>query len=258
MKVVAVISGGPDSLGYAAQWGAKGCEIYPLIFDYGQKGSKEIQVAVELSRRLGFEEPIIVDISDLGKLWRGTQLTDEGVEVERDYTPNVVVPIRNAVFLTIAVAYAFTLGIEYVIYGAHLDDIKLREDTFDHLYPDCTPEFQLALEAALNMGHFRSERRVEIWSPAREGLTKSENLRRTYSLIGDLIFETWSCYLSGLLHCGRCESCINRHKAFREARIPDGTIYESYPYLDKLDEAIKVEEGFISKAFLERQSSMHQ
>lgn len=250
MRVVAVVSGGPDSLGYAAYWRTKGCEIYPIIFDYGQKGSKEIKVAVELSRRLGFKEPRTVDISGLGGLWRGTQLTDEEVGVERSYAPSVVVPIRNAVFLTIAAAYAFTIGAKHVIYGAHLDDVRLRADTLEPLYPDCTPEFQLALETALNMGHFRSERGVEIWSPAREGLTKSENLRRTYGILGDLVFETWSCYLSGPLHCGRCESCVNRHKAFQEAGIPDGTVYESYPSLRDVDEAVRVENGFVSKAYL--------
>jgi len=232
-KVVAVISGGPDSIGYAAQWFERGYRVYPIIFYYSQKGVKEVSVAKKLCTKLGFEDPLILDISFMKFIWKKTQLVDESINVEREYMPSVVVPIRNAIFLTIATAYAFTIEAQYVIYGAHLDDnspldkheILSTRDLWQPRYPDCSPEFQLALETALNIGHFRSSRGIQIWSPAREGLTKAENLRRSYEILEDLIFETWSCYLSFEYHCGRCESCLNRKKAFKQAGIPDKTKY---------------------------------
>ena len=224
-KVVAIISGGPDSIGYAVLWKTRGYDIYPIVFNYGQKASKEIEVAIRLSRILEFNEPKVVDISFMKRIWKGTQLTDEKVEIETDYTSSVVVPLRNAVFLTIAAIYAISIGADKVIYGAQLNDTTPRPDTHEPRYPDCTPEFQYALQLALNLGLFRGERRLEIWSPARELLTKAELLKKTYSTIGDLIFETWSCYLSGEKHCGVCESCINRKKAFKDAGIPDKTPY---------------------------------
>lgn len=226
VKVVAVVSGGPDSIGYAYLWKQSAAEIHPLIFDYGQKGKKETQVAVRLSLKLGFKQPLVLNVRFMKELWVGTQLTDETVRVEEAYTPSVVVPIRNAIFLTIATAYAYNIGAKYVIYGAHTDDIKPRVDTGEPLYPDCSPEFLLALQAALNIGHFRSERGIELWSPAREGLSKSQLLRKFYEAAGDVVYETWSCYLSGEKHCGRCESCNNRKRAFLEAGIPDKTEYE--------------------------------
>jgi len=232
-KVVAVISGGPDSIGYAAQWFKRGYRVYPIIFYYSQKGAKEVSVAKELCVKLGFEDPLVLDISFMKFIWKKTQLVDESIDVEKEYMSSVVVPIRNAVFLTIAAAYAFSIGAQYVIYGAHLDDnspldkheVLSTKDLWQPRYPDCSPEFQLVLETALNIGHFRSSRSIQIWSPAREGLTKVENLRRSYEIMGDLIFETWSCYLSFEHHCGRCESCLNRKKAFREAGILDKTKY---------------------------------
>jgi 7-cyano-7-deazaguanine synthase len=234
-KCVAVLSGGPDSFCYAVQWKARNYDIYPIIFDYGQKGAREIDVACELSEKAGFKEPLVVDVSSLKKVWRGTQLTDHSVRVEAEYTPTVVVPIRNVVFLAIASAYALSIRADVVIYGAHLSDTRNRSDVREPMYPDCTPATAEALERVIDVAHSPvGMRKVSIWSPAREGLTKSQNLLKGYRIVGDLVYETWSCYLSGEVHCGECESCRNRHAAFIEAGLPDKTIYKVHPIVSDL------------------------
>lgn len=225
-RCVAVVSGGPDSIGYAAIWKSRGYQIFPISFNYGQKGSKEIEVVKRLSDKLGFHRPVFIDISSLRDIWKNTQLTDASVEVMENYSPSVVVPLRNGIFLMIAAAYAEQVDAELLIYGAHLNDAALRQDKPEPLYPDCTPEFAKALEDAINRGRMGSKS-LSISSPAREGLTKASLLKNSYNLIGDAIYETWSCYLSGEFHCGRCESCNNRKKAFRDAGIIDKTKYLS-------------------------------
>ncbi|MCR6693138.1 MAG: 7-cyano-7-deazaguanine synthase [archaeon YNP-LCB-003-016] len=123
-----------------------------------------------------------------------------------------------------------TIGAGIVIYGAQLDDIAPRGDAMEPRFPDNTPDTARAFEEVVRVAHFPvGERKIEIWSPAREGLSKSENLKRGYEIAGDLIFETWSCYLSGEAHCGNCDSCRERHRAFIEAGIADRTIYNVHP-----------------------------
>ena len=39
--------------------------------------------------------------------------------------------------------------------------------------------------------------------------------------------ETWSCYVGGERHCGRCGTCVERREAFALAGIPDPTEYLS-------------------------------
>ncbi|MEM4769779.1 MAG: 7-cyano-7-deazaguanine synthase, partial [Desulfurococcaceae archaeon] len=213
-----------------------------LHFNYGHKASSREQRAVEelindlnkLARVKNWglvEKVLVLDISFMKDLWRGTQLVDESVEIKDVYVRNVVVPIRNVVMLTIATAYAYNLleqGLYnriVIVLGSQYSDVEPREDTGEPKYPDCSPECFAVLEAALKVCHFRDRRNIEIWAPSREMLRKSDLLKICYQLVGDLVYKTYSCYSGEEYHCGKCESCINRRKAFREAGIPDMTRY---------------------------------
>ncbi len=136
-----------------------------------------------------------------------------------DYS--IVVPIRNAVFLSIATAWAFTLNASLVAYGAHKGDRN---------YPDCRPSFTKKMEIALNQGEIDGiklgiRKKIRIWSPFRENLSKSELLVKGYKIFDDAVFRTWSCYNNKKFHCGKCESCNNRKAAFVRAKINDKTKY---------------------------------
>lgn len=59
-------------------------------------------------------------------------LTSSKKNIPKSFDYSIVVPVRNAVFLSIGTAWAFTLNASLVAYGAHKGDWH---------YPDCRPNF---------------------------------------------------------------------------------------------------------------------
>jgi 7-cyano-7-deazaguanine synthase len=68
-----------------------------------------------------------------------------------------------------------------------------------------------------------TEMSIRIKAPF-SGIPKSKLIKIGASL-GVPFKSTWSCYLDGEKHCGKCESCVNRKNAFKEAGIADPTEY---------------------------------
>jgi 7-cyano-7-deazaguanine synthase len=231
-KAVCIVSGGMDSICYAAMLGQK-FDLYLITFAYGQRAKREILCARRFSKILGAKEHRVVDIGFMKSLY-GTSnaLTQPEKTLPREFDQSLVVPVRNAVFITIASAWAMSIGSRIVAYGAHTGDIVS--------YPDCRPEFARSLASSLNLAEIDSissgtRQKIEIVSPAIEKMDKATLIRNGNELLGDRIFLTWSCYSDGVrrggryLHCGRCESCINRKDAFFNARIADKTHYADSP-----------------------------
>jgi 7-cyano-7-deazaguanine synthase len=226
--IVCIVSGGLDSICTSAHLRKKDVNLYMITYSYGQRSMQEIECAKKFSNYLNFKEHKIVDISFLKEIYGKTNvLTDKQQDIPENFDYKIVVPIRNAIFITIATAWAMSIGAKMVVYGAHIDD---------HNYPDCRPEFVSSINKALNLGESDGialglRNKVYIWSPAIDGIDKSELIRIGYQNLGDKLFETWSCYSNGvcldkkMIHCGICESCINRRIAFRNANIRDKTKY---------------------------------
>ena len=227
---VCIVSGGLDSICYAASLAANdGYDLYLLTFVYGQRAKREIQRARYFAKVLKAKDHNVVDISFMKSLYGKTNaLTDSRQKLSHDFSQSLVVPVRNAIFLTIGTAWAMSINAKVVAYGAHTGDIL-------H-YPDCRPAFVSAINEALNIaeadaiiGGIRQE--ITMLSPAVMGLDKPALLKAGYKILGERIFHTWSCYSAGVragkryLHCGGCESCINRKKAFTSAQIEDKTDY---------------------------------
>jgi 7-cyano-7-deazaguanine synthase len=213
-KCVVVLSGGTDSA-TVVYWAKKqGYDLSALTFKYGQIATKETDCAQKIAAKLG--APIkVIDLSTLKEVFgEVTALCNPDIPMTSNFSQPIIVPFRNAIFLSVAVSYAASIGANKIFYGAQGSD--------EPFYPDCRREFYKAFETAACLG---TGTEIAIEAPF-SGKPKSETIRMGAEL--GVPFElTWSCYLNGVEHCGKCESCVNRKRAFSEAGVSDPTEYEA-------------------------------
>jgi 7-cyano-7-deazaguanine synthase len=218
-RAVVLLSGGLDSATVLAGAVAEGWRAWALSFDYGQRHREELARAAELAVALRAVEHRVVrvDLAAFG----GSALTAD-IPVPKDRTsldggvPVTYVPARNTVFLSLALAWAETLGARDLFLGVNALDYSG--------YPDCRPAF---LEAFERLANVATRAATEEGAPFRIHapllrLGKAEIVRRARGLGVDLA-RTLSCYdpAPGGVPCGRCDACRLRAKGFAEAGLED-------------------------------------
>ena len=217
-----MVSGGIDSSTLCYKAVREGYEVFPLTFIYGQKHEREVLSSENICRHLGLR-PNVVDLSSISALFGASALTDREVEIPRvpasasnyETLSTTVVPNRNAIFLSLAVAYSQSIGCDIVFYGAHHSDRGV--------YPDCRAEFVSAFEEAEKLA--TDNERLTIVAPFVD-MDKS-GIVKLGSRLGVPFGDTWSCYVGSRAHCGTCSSCRERKRAFIEAEVGDPTEYEA-------------------------------
>jgi 7-cyano-7-deazaguanine synthase len=217
-KAVLLLSGGLDSYTAGAIARAEGLELYALTVSYGQRHAVEIEAARRVARALGVARHVELQL-DLA-VFGGSSLTGHG-EVPKDRAeaapgiPSTYVPARNTVFLSLALAWAESLGARDIVIGVNAVDYSG--------YPDCRPEFIRAFEsvAALATKAGVEGDRFRVWAPLTD-LSKADIIRRGLSLGLDYGL-THSCYdpAPGGAPCGGCDSCVLRARGFAEAGARD-------------------------------------
>ncbi|MGO3345460.1 MAG: 7-cyano-7-deazaguanine synthase QueC [Marinomonas sp.] len=216
-KAVVVYSGGMDSFTVLHTAIQQGLEVHALSFNYGQKHSKELIVAAEVCKHLNIPHKI-VDITAINSLMAGSSLTSDSEIPEGHYEnesmKSTVVPNRNMVLLSMAIAYAVSLESGKVYYGAHSGD--------HHIYPDCRPEFVEAMNAVSKIANYQS---VEIVTPFLHS-SKGEILQAGLTMNLDYA-NTWTCYNGREKSCGKCGACNERLEAFLEQGKTDPLAYEA-------------------------------
>ncbi|MEQ6917612.1 7-cyano-7-deazaguanine synthase QueC [Halomonas aquatica] len=217
---VVIYSGGMDSFTVLHRALREGLDVHALSFDYGQRHRRELEVAERVCRELGVPHQV-VDITAIHGLIDNSALTDASREMpDGDYAAgnltDTVVPNRNMILLSLAIAKAVNIGAGRVDYGAHGGDHVL--------YPDCRPEFVQAMNAVAGIANFTP---VTIHAPfLRSG--KAEILAEGLAMDLDYA-DTWTCYRGEALACGRCGSCRERLAAFRANGAVDPLGYSERP-----------------------------
>ncbi|MCU0583643.1 MAG: 7-cyano-7-deazaguanine synthase QueC [Syntrophales bacterium] len=224
-KAVILSSGGIDSTTAMAIAKSEGFEIYSLTFDYGQRHAAELEAARNVALALGATRHLVVRI-DLGAIGGSALTADIAVPRGRSESamqsaiPVTYVPARNTIFLSCALAWAEVLEAADLFIGVNAVDYSG--------YPDCRPEYIRAFEAMANLAikaAVEGTLKIAIRTPLIR-MTKAGIIRAGAALGVDYSL-TRSCYDPDARGraCGDCDSCLLRKKGFREAGIPDPTIY---------------------------------
>ncbi|HEX6344843.1 7-cyano-7-deazaguanine synthase [Umezawaea sp.] len=214
-KIIAVVSGGIDSVVMAHHLAERGHTLHVLSIDYGQRHDKELAFARAAADRLGFPYEQ-ADLSAVKSVFRGSSLTDRTVEVPKFGTPTTrnpnIVPNRNALLLSVAFALAVVEEADAVAFGVMADDVGPS---------DTSPEFLTRFLAMEKVATARPE--LDLLAPLIE-LHKTGVVSLGEEL-GVPWEQTWTCFRGEELHCGVCAACAERRGAFDELGVKDPTEY---------------------------------
>ena len=222
MKALVLFSGGVDSttcLGIAVnKYGAD--EVLALSLYYGQKHSRELEAARKIAKHYGVKHKeldlaLIFADSDCSLLSGSTEDIPKESYAEQlkktDGKPvSTYVPFRNGLFLASAASIALSNGCTEIYYGAHSDDAA------GNAYPDCSSDFNDAINRAIYLGSGEVLRVVAPFIGMNKAQVVAEGLKLSvpYEL-------TWSCYEGGDKPCGVCGTCRDRIAAFRANGMDD-------------------------------------
>ena len=220
-SAVVLVSGGLDSATALAIARDRGFDCFALSIAYGQRHDIELEAARRVGTALGVRSHriVTVDLSSFG----GSALTDPDIAVPETPTtgiPVTYVPARNTVFLSLALAWAETLGARDIFIGVNAVDYSG--------YPDCRPAF---IEAFSTLAGLATRTGIEggkfvVHTPLID-LSKAEIIERGVALGVDY-GNTISCYQPDVegRACGKCDSCRIRREGFAAAGVPDATEYQ--------------------------------
>jgi len=217
-----LLSGGLDSAVLLMEEAAAG-EVQPLYVRVGlawehaeREASARFIEAAELGSRV---RPLAVLSVDMTDVYPRSHWAVQG-RPPGYHTPDqdVYLPGRNVILFGKAAVFCAAAGIGRMVIG-----------TLDHNpFPDATPAFRGAMQTALSLG---LDHVLSIEAPyARR--SKAQVIRRGAEL-GAPMALTLSCMkpAEGLMHCGLCSKCRERHLAFAEAGIEDPTTYADRQFM---------------------------
>ena len=223
MKAVLLVSGGLDSTTCLAIAREQDFDLYALTINYGQRHDHELNSAKMVVDFYSIQDHSIIDI-DL-RQFGGSALTDQ-IDVPKNRDPSEMVdipatyvPARNTVFLSLALAWAETLGSSDIFIGVNALDYSG--------YPDCRPEYISSFERTANLATKAGATgsTFKVHTPLIN-MTKSDIIKTGIKLGVDYSL-TSSCYDPNENgdQCGNCDSCYLRLKGFKEAEAKDPLNY---------------------------------
>lgn len=225
-SALVVLSGGQDSA-MCLHW-AKDIvgTVHALTFAYGQRHARELDAAKAIARIVGVASHEILDLGS--QILMGTSpLTDHSQPLETydsyqqmeqiigSRVEKTFVPMRNALFLTIAANRAAVLGCDVIVTGVCQAD--------NANYPDCRVPFIEAQQLTIAEALGPTAPKISICTPlmnmSKAGSVKWANQSGWYT---SLAF-THTAY-DGACPPGQDHASVLRAQGFLEAGLPDPLI----------------------------------
>jgi 7-cyano-7-deazaguanine synthase len=223
---VMLLSGGMDSATLLWWLLKHGHTVHCLSVDYGQRHDKELGAAESVyeaahkrfSGRIGACRQLDLSISGVDLLLKGSSQSDNSITVpygayDDEVMKTTVVPNRNMMMLSFAIAWAISKKMDHVWYGAHSGDHAI--------YPDCRPEFVQALALATELADWHQPKLTAPFITMDKG-----DIALLGRSLGVPYGKTWTCYEGKEDPCGKCGACVERAEAFAFADFPDPLLAE--------------------------------
>lgn len=228
-KALVILSGGQDSsttMFWAKEYFE---EVHAITFDYGQRHALEIQSARAIALIAGAASHEVLHLPQ-GVLHGTSPLTDKSAQLETykdhasmeaiigDRIEKTFVPMRNALFITLAANRAVCLGATSIVTGV------CQEDNAN--YPDCRQDFidaqQRTINEALGFMTRHAGDRMAIYTPLML-LTKARSVQLAQSLgtAYPALAFTHTAYDGLYPPVGKDHASVLRAHGFEEAGVPD-------------------------------------
>lgn len=226
-KALVVLSGGQDST--TALFMAKngGYELHAVSFDYGQRHRREIAAAAHIAILAGCKTHEVIHLKDL---MRSTSpLVDHNAPLEQyssaeqmakvigDRVELTFVPMRNALFLTIAANRAVALGCGTIWTGVCADD--------NANYPDCTEDFIFAMDQMVHQALGITDKTPSVYAPLLN-IPKPQAILQALNIPGCYTALAYShtAYDGSYPPRGADHATVLRADSFLKADVPDPLI----------------------------------
>jgi 7-cyano-7-deazaguanine synthase len=215
-RVAVLASGGLDSCVLLADLG-RGAHVFPVYVEAGLAWEEEEKRALRdflaALDSAGVEQPTVLEMPVRSLYGRHWSLTGEGVPDAAAPDREVYLPGRNLLLIGVTAVWCALHGVSRIAIGS------LEHNPF----PDATPRFFAGYSSLLSecLSH-----PIEIVAPYR-GREKREIIAEFAGLPLHLTLTCMSPRDG--LHCGACNKCFERHRAFTEAGVEDATPYLRVP-----------------------------
>ena len=257
------LSGGMDSSSLLIRLVNDGYNVTALSFDYGQKHRVELDRAASLIEYLkenGYDvRHQLIDLKSATALFE-SDLLESGGEVpqghyEEENMKATVVPNRNAMFASLLYGTALSIATAKETNAA----VVLGVHSGDHaIYPDCRPEFYRALEHALALGNWGSERvsfllpylEMDKTTILQDAITSCEGLGLDFDEVMVRTITSYSPNDNGVSD-GRTGSDVERILAFHSIGRQDPIPYRK-SWGDVLADALETERNHKDTEYKER------